>query len=530
MPPDHELLTRFVAQGSDAAFRNLVARHVDLVFATAFRQLGDRGSAEEVTQNVFVALARKAPRLAGRETLAGWLHRTTVLECKARIRSELRRRQRESVAAELATIQAVGATPAEILTPLLDEGLLGLSDPDREALMLRFWQDRNLRDIGATLGVTEEAARKRVSRALERLTQFFKNHGFAVPSGAGCASLLTQAGQAAPAALADAVAAHALGAAGSAGGLSTFVFKLMALSKTQTTLVCALLAALPLAYQWRAESRLARERSFAEAQFATARGRLTSLEAELAGARADWSRSRAETIRQEARAALLAAQREGRARRPEYRWNDGSPLVRVPKALLERLDIPAVRGVNGDLSFQIKEALQMTAHEEQAVQEAVRRLLGGYYALQAMHMKPVEPTESELQGMTPNEVRVFALEDINSPFGELRAEFFAELEPILGTDRARLFRQNLRGWMPLSDHYGGLNSGLAIVPFKHRVRMLKPDPGSGVIPWGMSVDQHGGIFLSHEPGQITRLFHAYIQDWISLATQPRPEPGPQEVP
>src|SRR5258706_3471268 len=99
--PDCELVSAYAAQGSEAAFRALVRRHVDLVYATAVRQLGDSGLAEEVTQNVFVALARKAPRQGGIETLAGWLHRTTILEAKARIRSQLPRRLRQETAAQL---------------------------------------------------------------------------------------------------------------------------------------------------------------------------------------------------------------------------------------------------------------------------------------------------------------------------------------------------------------------------------------------------------------------------------------------
>src|ERR1051326_1933822 len=102
---DRELVGAFAKEGSETAFRGLVARHVDLVFATALRQVGDAGIAEEVTQNVFIALARKAPRLGGIETLAGWLHRTTILEAKSRIRAELRRRRRDEAAAELALIE-----------------------------------------------------------------------------------------------------------------------------------------------------------------------------------------------------------------------------------------------------------------------------------------------------------------------------------------------------------------------------------------------------------------------------------------
>ncbi len=186
---DRELVSSYAREGSETAFRALVARHVNLVFAAALRQVGDSGMAEEVTQNVFVALARKAPRLAGHETLAGWLHRTAILEAKARIRAELRRRRREETAVELEGLRTPSSDPLAELTPLLDEALLELREPDRLALVLRFLEERSLREVGKALGVEEDAARKRVSRALDRLTDFFRARGFAVPAAGGAGLL-----------------------------------------------------------------------------------------------------------------------------------------------------------------------------------------------------------------------------------------------------------------------------------------------------------------------------------------------------
>src|SRR5439155_24977649 len=144
----------------------------------------------EIPQNVFIALARKAPRLAGIETLAGWLHRTAVLEAKARIRAELRRKRREQTAVEITLLQRDGASPLDALVPLLDEGLLDLGDGDRLALVLRFLEERSLRDVCAVLGVDVEAARKRVSRMLDRLAWLFRQRGVAVPTVSGCVVLL----------------------------------------------------------------------------------------------------------------------------------------------------------------------------------------------------------------------------------------------------------------------------------------------------------------------------------------------------
>src|SRR5439155_7204614 len=202
------------------------------------RQVGNSTLAEEITQNVFIVLARKAPRLSGIRTLGGWLHRTTILEARARVRAELRRRRREKMAGEVAALQWEGTSPLEALAPLLDEGLLNLRHGDRLVLVLRYLEERSLRDVGAALGVDEDAARKRVSRALDRLAGFFRRSGFAVPAGAGCAALLASTAKAAPAGLAASAANAGLAAGGATAGLNLVLLKLMALTKSQTAVLC----------------------------------------------------------------------------------------------------------------------------------------------------------------------------------------------------------------------------------------------------------------------------------------------------
>src|SRR6266571_3716961 len=204
---DCELVTAYAARGSENAFRALVTRHVNLVYATALRQVGDAALAEEITQNVFIALARKAPRLAGIQTLAGWLHRSTILEAKARVRAELRRGRREEMAAEIAALQREGTSPLEALVPLLDEALLNLRDGDRLALVLRFLEERSLRDVGAA-------------------------------AGAGAAALLAGSAIAVPAGLAASATNAGLAASGAATGLNLALLKLMALTKTETAVIC----------------------------------------------------------------------------------------------------------------------------------------------------------------------------------------------------------------------------------------------------------------------------------------------------
>src|SRR5215470_5281704 len=161
---DFDLLQRFTRHGEQTAFADVVRRHLDLVFATALRKVEDPGAAQEVAQNVFTALARKAWRFAPDDSLPAWLHKAALLESKTWLRGELGRRRREQTAAELrTTMNTPEDQPAfHALVPLLDEALLSLREKDRTALLLRFYESQSLREVGAALGSGEDAARKRV--------------------------------------------------------------------------------------------------------------------------------------------------------------------------------------------------------------------------------------------------------------------------------------------------------------------------------------------------------------------------------
>lgn len=178
---DQERLRDFARSGSDQAFEAVVREHLGLVYATARRQLGDASLAEEVTQNVFLSLARKADALQHHGTIAGWLHQSTLLECRHHLRTELRRQRRERAAVEAETLQAASNTSWRTLAPMLDEALLQLGDRDRSLLLLRFLEEKSFRAVGQELGITEEAARKRVNKALAALTKFFQKEGFSIP-------------------------------------------------------------------------------------------------------------------------------------------------------------------------------------------------------------------------------------------------------------------------------------------------------------------------------------------------------------
>jgi len=250
---DNGLLQEFAANRSEAAFAALVRHHVNLVFATAYRQLGNHSLAEEVTQSVFVALARRAGSLGRHPTVTGWLHKAALLECRRVLRTELRRQRCEQVAIAVGTVSAAGESVWASLVPLLDEALLQLSEKDRLAVLLRFLEEKPLREVGEALGASEDAAGKRVARALGQMTEFFRQRGFAVPAVTVGAPLFTAATQAAPAGLAASASHAALAAtSGVAGGaastLSQFLHP-MAQIKLTTAAAVLIAAAVPITLQ-----------------------------------------------------------------------------------------------------------------------------------------------------------------------------------------------------------------------------------------------------------------------------------------
>ncbi len=182
-PPasDAELLHRYQSKPDEVAFRRLVERHLPLVWSTARRLVnGDTALAEDVTQMVFADFAQKAPGLPPDSIAAGWLHRHTCFTARKLVRTEVRRRTREHTAAQLQLDIAMTSEDDPIwldAAPLVDAALNQLSRPDREALVLRFWQQQDHRSIGTALGSTEEAARKRIARALEKLRTLLRRRG-----------------------------------------------------------------------------------------------------------------------------------------------------------------------------------------------------------------------------------------------------------------------------------------------------------------------------------------------------------------
>jgi RNA polymerase sigma factor (sigma-70 family) len=222
---DAELLRLYVCGGSESAFSELVARHLPLVYAAALRQMdGDADLARDVAQTVFIDLARKARSLSCHPVLAGWLHTSTRFAAANLRRAEQRRSARERLA--IAMQDHTSAAPESEwsqLAPVLDEAIGELNEEDRAAVLLRYFENQNLKAIGSTLGISEDAARMRVNRALAKLHSLLSARGVKLGAASLGAVLAAQPVVAVPAGLAAVIAGNtftALAAAGSGGWLA----------------------------------------------------------------------------------------------------------------------------------------------------------------------------------------------------------------------------------------------------------------------------------------------------------------------
>jgi RNA polymerase sigma factor (sigma-70 family) len=248
---DMALLREYATRNSEAAFETLVSRRVNFVYSAALRQVRDPYLAEEVTQAVFIILAQKAGRISDKTILAGWLFRTTRFAALTQIRADAKRRLREQEAQMQSELQPSAPDLFwEQMSPLLDEALATLGETDRQAVLLRFFENKSLAEVGSHLGTGEDTARKRVARALEKLHRYFSKCGVSSTTAIIAGAISVNSVQGAPVALAKTVSAMAMakGAAASGSTLTLIngALKIMAWTKAQTAIVagtCVLLAA-----------------------------------------------------------------------------------------------------------------------------------------------------------------------------------------------------------------------------------------------------------------------------------------------
>ncbi len=241
MKTDQELLREFVASRAEHAFTELVSRHIGLVYSTACRETkGDATAAQDVTQLVFIELARKADNLQRHPTLAGWLY-TSVRFVSANVRrSEQRRVHREEEAHSMNELfHSNEADPAwQELKPVLDDAMHELSDPDRTAVILRYFEGKNLREVGQVLRISENTARMRVDRALEKLQKLLARRGVTSTNSA-LAKTLTATAVVVPPAFVAGVAKAALAATAISTVTASTLFGIITMTKLKLIAVGA---------------------------------------------------------------------------------------------------------------------------------------------------------------------------------------------------------------------------------------------------------------------------------------------------
>ncbi len=351
---DLELLRRYVTGKSQAAFAELVRRRIGLVYSVARRQLGgDIGLAQDATQKVFGELALKAGSLLDRPALSGWLYRATQTAAAEVVRTERRRRAKDGQGLAEGAAASQESADWEQLRPLLDDAMGELSDEDRDALAVRFFEGRSIADSAAQLKIPEDAARKRVQRALDKLIVALSRRGFSsTPASLGSA-LGEQGASPAPSGLANAVAGTALagagvkvGAAGPGAGMSA--------AALVTTLIVILLAVGFGVRQSRQISQTETELAGVRSELQSTRGRIDELQRKL------------QTAEQRARAAeddnakLLAAIETARttpASAAVIPTPTGAQRVRRPAAETgeaQETEVPAPTAASSDAEIHLR--------------------------------------------------------------------------------------------------------------------------------------------------------------------------------
>lgn len=339
MPDDLELLRLYVENHSEEAFSELAGRHVQLVYSAAFRRLnGDGHAAKDVTQEVFRQLAAHAAQLGRHPHFVGWLFKTTHFAAANFVRTESRRRSREQEALTMHDPSEVSETAVDWaqLRPLLDDAMLALSDDDREALLRRFFQGRKLAEIAEILSVSEDAARMRIDRALERLRTQLGRHNITSTAGALGMLLAHNSSVATPAGLAAAVSTGATtasaGATAIVGGTALFTMSKITIGITG---IIALAAITGLVWQRQVNEALRRDLAVAERNHEAEIARLreqSAAEAARAQAAAQRASEAAATRSQGAVAPKAASEAEPAATKIQNFSNVGRA---TPKAAIQ---------------------------------------------------------------------------------------------------------------------------------------------------------------------------------------------------
>jgi len=347
---DQQLLRDYAERRSESAFAELVRRHIDLIYSAALRMVCDSHLAEDVTQGAFVALARSAPQLTDRAVLSGWLHRTAQNIAAQTVRTDVRRRAREQEAAvmnELFTTEPDGGW--EQIAPHLDAALGELGEADRDALLLRYFERKSAQEMAQVLGVSDEAAQKRVSRAVERLREFFAKRGVTVGASGLVVVISANAVQAAPVTLAASIStATAVFGTTVQNSIALSATKTIAMTTFQKAIIAVtvVVAGTGILYEAHRASRLQEQLQMLQLERESIDSTMLQLEQERNEAKAALATARnenvqsieipAELLRLRAEVTKLRAAAQARARLTAAETND--PTGASAKSWLTRVE------------------------------------------------------------------------------------------------------------------------------------------------------------------------------------------------
>lgn len=382
MNTDTELLRQYALERSESAFTELVRQHVNLVYSAALREnYGDAAEAEDLTQAVFTELAHKAPQLLHHPSLPGWLYTSVRHVAANQRRSNTRRRQREqSSMNDLPSPETPEATWSQI-RPLLDDAMHDLNETDRAAVVQRFFEGQNLKDIGQSLGLSENAARMRVDRALDKLRDLLARRGINSTASGLAAALVVGCVLPAPPALAASIAASTLAGVIAATTPPLTSIPLMAMTKLQIGLVSVLIiagVATPVWQQTRV-NQLKQENAQLAQQVAQLEPRQKEAErlraggapvsSELAQSRADVARLQAELAKLRGNAAeVMRKKSENTQLRNELAKKDSDATNETSNAMSDLMKSAVEQQIQGKVS-RMKEKLNLSPEQSKAIEE-----------------------------------------------------------------------------------------------------------------------------------------------------------------
>ena len=438
------------------------------------------------------------------------------------------RQRREHTAAELGTTMQEDDSLLQSLAGELDEGLLELRDTDRQALMLRYFEERSHREIGTLLGTGEDAARKRIDKALEKLTAFFRRRGYAVPAVAVTVAALEKAAPAAPAGLAALVAQAAFQKAGIASVTTAgfYLAKFMATTKTQTALVCLIVAAAPMGYQWKTQHDLNREHQRLSARWAESQQTLAQSRNQR-DALSRRTRELQDTI-DRLRARLADVSKAPAKPAPDATlWSEASPYVQVPKSMIAKIKIPALDD-RGLLSEDMARALGLEAKQVQRVNEALKNFSAKFRELELFHLHPTDEHPTSVSISPTQDQKSFVRDAIPEEYQRLATELQTTVGQAVGPDNLAYLMANAND----GDH---LEFDPSRAPLATKITFFRPEkeePGGGPFFMAQEYRDQNGTWNSAHMGPVnpndpssaalldTPAIRAVIDEWKKTAPAP----------